>query len=62
MIMRLAVIHCLATCLTLSPFVSGMDEVAAATQKKKKVSKKRGDFTPQQREKLMAESRHVGRK
>ncbi len=61
MIIRLVLIFCLAACFTVTPFAGGMDDVAAAT-KKKKISKKRSDFTPEQREKLMERARQICRK
>jgi hypothetical protein len=62
MILRLVLLFCLATCFTVTPFAGGMDEVMAATKKKKKVSKKSSDFTPAQREKLMQEARKICKK
>lgn len=60
MIARLALILCLAASFTMTPIIGGVDDSAAAT--KKKVTRKRSDFTPQQREKLMEEARKICRK
>lgn len=62
MIVRLALILCLATSFTLTSFTGGTEEAAAAVKKKKKISKKRSDFTPEQREKLMERARQICRK
>ena len=55
----------LATCLTFAVFAlpapSGPDNAVAATTKKK-ISRKRSDFTPEQREKLMEKARQICRK
>ena len=55
----------LATFLTFAivalPAPSGPDSAAAAT-KKKKISHKRSDFTPEQREKMMERARQICRK
>ena len=61
MLIRLALILCLATSFAMAPYAGGIDEAAAAS-KKKKLSKKRSDFTPAQREKLMERARQICRK
>lgn len=60
MIIRLAIILALSAGFAVSTVVGDIEIVAAAT--KKKISKKRSDFTPEQREKLMEEARKICKK
>ncbi len=60
MIIRLAIIFVLSAGFAVSSVVGDIETVAAAT--KKKISKKRSDFTPEQRNKLMEEARKICKK
>ena len=60
MIVRLAIIFVLSAGFAVSTVVGDIETVAAAT--KKKISKKRSDFTPEQRKKLMEEARKICKK
>jgi ABC-type transporter MlaC component len=60
MIVRLAIIFFLTAGFVVSAVVGDIQAVTAAT--KKKVSKKRSDFTPEQRKKLMEEARKICKK
>ncbi len=60
MMIRLAIIFVLSAGFAVSAVVADIETVTAAT--KKKISKKRSDFTPEQRKKLMEEARKICKK
>lgn len=60
MMIRLAIIFALSAGFAVSAVMGDIETVTAAT--KKKISKKRSDFTPEQRKKLMEEARKICKK
>ena len=60
MIVRLALILCLAAGFAVTPIAAKLDNVAAAT--KKKVKKKSSEYSAAQRAKFMEEARRICKK
>lgn len=62
MLSRLMLACFLTFAIAAVPAPFGPDSAIAATKKKKKISHKRSDFTPEQREKMMERARQICRK